>query len=278
LIGLSFLIKNCYKVAMLMSKGLRVGMVLTLIALTAALGVIAGCGGGDDDSAGATGAVASGENGGSDAAGGGAAEGNASDGGNGAASGEVAGDASGAVAGGGAEEGNSPDGNGASAGGNGAGGGSKAQAGKGGLSGGAARGGKAKKRSPSGSSGTEGSPATGSDSDFFAQADAICQERRADTRDNLGQYMKNGIASLEKNVKTVVDELIIPNLEKEMSGITALNPPASASDEVAALFDQIEGLIAAGKADPADLVLTGSAAAKSEEEAKQLGFGICGGI
>lgn len=271
------LLKKCYKVAMLSSKREQGYLAILVIAVAAALLAVSGCGG-DDDTAAGTGPVAAQEDGeGGSASGGGApsseeaegeggGEGEGGEGGAGAVGGEAAG---GVVPGDGGSAGGG-NGNGASAGG-----------GKAGLQAGTAksRSGK-KRRSGGGGSGGGGGGETvpPGAAEFLEQADAICKEKRENTRQNISDYTSVGLGNLEKNAEEIVNKLVIPNLEAEMQEIQALNPPASASGAVTALFSAIEEMIATGKADPEGFILTGEAVSKSEEIAKSNGFTVCGGI
>jgi hypothetical protein len=254
---------------------------LALVAVAALF--VAGCGGGGDEEASAgSGQLAAREGGeggnGSDAGASGEAAGEGATGGS-AGDGSTGGDeaASGGAAGGEAASG-------------GAAGGGRAGGVKGDRSGGAGNAGlqtgKAKKRPPrrrgsgGGSAGAGGGAATvpPSAESFFAAADAICGERRENTRQNLSDFTKVGLDNLENAAEEIVNELVIPNLEGEMREIEALNPPASASGAVSALFNAIEGMIAAGRAEPRNFILKADAVTSSEEVAKQNGFKVCGGI
>jgi hypothetical protein len=253
---------------LLAGLGLIVAVAVVAVALAA---------GGDDEASETSAPVAAKEgNKGEDGAGGGGGrDGNA-------VSGEAANDTAG-TAGGGASEAEGGAGGGSAGSGGASGDGPNGGAGEAGLNGSTAKGrsgkkGGSRKRGSKGGGG-EGS-ATGADAAFFAQADAICKELRADTLRRLGDYTGSGLESLAKNAPRVVNELVIPNLEEQMDRIQALNPPSSASGAVAALFDSIEAMITAGQADPKEFLLGTSAelATKSEAIGKKNGFSACGGI
>jgi hypothetical protein len=268
----AFLLKKCYKVAMSFSKRVQGYVALIGIAAVAALLAAVGCGGGDDPPSGSGSAAAREEGGGGDGAQGGGEAASEEEGG-----GFAAGGAGSEGAGTGSAGGGSNGGEGAGGGGSKAGGGN---AGKAGLQGRSAKGGSGGKRKPSQSTGggSSGGGGGADDSSFFASADSICRERRKDTRQNLNDYTGKGLTSLAKNSGKIVNELVIPNLEGEMSEIRALNPPASVQGAVNALFGWIEKMIAAGKEDPEAFLLSSELVAESEEAAKQNGFNICGGI
>jgi hypothetical protein len=250
---------------MLKTKWLQGWVALVAVAVMGTL-VLAGCGGGDDDeTSSSAGAVAAKE--GDEGAQGGGEGGAASAGGE---SGEAAGGAASA------EGGASAGGQGSEAGGEAAaGGGTGKAAGKAGVGGGKAKQSARKKRSRKAAGSSDESAAVEA---YFAQADAICRERRKNTRQHLGDYTKAGLENIEKNAPRIVTELIIPNLEQEMQELQALSVPAGASQATAALYAAIEKMIATGKAEPAAFLLTAGVVASAEEEAKANGFNVCGGI
>jgi hypothetical protein len=266
------MLKKCYKVIMLRSKWLWAGAVCVAIA-AALLG--GGCGGDDSGSSAAPGdgVVAEGEKGeGGNDAGGGGEEGG----------GSAAEDPGGAV-GGVAPNGSAPSGGAAGGGGGSNGGGGKGGQTKSGLGEKAARGGRggSKKRvgkggsNPAGGGGADGDDAKAA---FLTEADAICRAERKDIRQNLSKYTGEGLNSLTKNAPAIVNELVIPNLEDEMRGIEALNPPASARDAMTALFGAIDGLIARARAEPRNFILDAESVEKSIQVAEANGFKVCGGI
>jgi hypothetical protein len=263
---------------MLRSKGLLAGIAVAVIAVAAILAFVVDWGGDDTETSTAAGPVAATEAAGS---GNGAQEGGANDeGGASAEAGEGPGEAaSGGATAAGSEASAGGEGSG-SAGGGAAGGAGGGATGKAGLNSSTAKGGSRKKssRKKRSAAGEDSGTATETGTDFFASADAICQEARANTRASLSDYTKPGLGNLEKHAAEIVDQLVIPSLEGVMRDIRALNPPASASAAVAALFASIEKMIAAGRADPEQFILTGELVAESEEEAKANGFTVCGGI
>jgi hypothetical protein len=258
---------------------------LALVVLTAvaALFAIVGCGGGGDDETSTAASQIAASEGGEGNQGDAGKGGETSPGGKAASGGSVAEESEG----GGSAGGESPideteEGGGAAVAGGATGGGATGGA-KGGHGGSAGlQAGKAKKRphkhrgsrqGPGG--GTAGAPSPES---FFADADAICEGRRKDTRERLPDFTKVGLDNLEKSAESIVSELVIPNLEGEMREIEALNPPSSVAAAVSALFQAIEGMISSGRDEPRNFILKGDAVASSEEVAKQNGFNVCGGI
>jgi hypothetical protein len=113
---------------------------------------------------------------------------------------------------------------------------------------------------------------------YFAFADAICGEEWAKAAPHMGKYFLEGWDSAEKSAATLVNQWVVPSLEKEINGIRILNLPARARPSGDALFEILEKLIAAAKADPKGFVLTREPVIKAEEEARSEGFRVCGGI
>jgi hypothetical protein len=264
---------------MLRSKGLLAGTALIAFAVVAALALLAGCGGGgDDETSSAADAVAAKEGADGGAGNGGGGEGGAASPAGGEGGGEEAANGASAEAGG---EGSAAAGESAGGGSAGGGGGNSAGAaggaGKAGLNSSAAKGRSSKKRGAR-QRGSSTGGASGSDAEFYAAADAICKEKRENTRKNLLDYTEKGLENIAEDATAIVDKLVIPNLEEELRDIRALNPPASVSGVAGELYGWIEKMIAAAKAEPSNFLLNVGIVAESEEAAKQNGFAVCGGI
>ena len=129
--------------------------------------------------------------------------------------------------------------------------------------------------------GGEGKESASGDSKaaFVKQLDAICASGSGQIGSEVQVYAeKVGLNGLPKKAQAIVDNAVVPNLERELGEIEAQTPPAEAEQATEAITSAIHDLIAAAKADPRAFMVAGEAVLKAEQIAHRNGFSQCGGI
>jgi hypothetical protein len=87
--------------------------------------------------------------------------------------------------------------------------------------------------------------------EFIAQGNALCAKRSAELAVD-GQRVFKEVRNKPNPVsaRALVDKVIVPTFESELSDLRALDPPPADSDEVYAIFEAIEEMIDKVKDDP----------------------------
>jgi hypothetical protein len=115
--------------------------------------------------------------------------------------------------------------------------------------------------------------------EFFRNADAICRKFRAKTRSSPQFHALNNVANISKQkAQTVVVDGVIQYLEKELSQLIALRPPADAKDASQAMLNAIGEMIIKGPTYPQNFILKRELISEAEAIARANGFKVCGKI
>lgn len=122
-----------------------------------------------------------------------------------------------------------------------------------------------------------------SKADYVTQADAICTKAAAQLdKDSQAAVQALGTDSpTDEQLATIAKDVAVPNLEKQLGDLKALDAPKDDKDTLDALYTDLDGAIAKVKADPTTLINSGDASATSpfasaNEKAKAYGLKSCG--
>ena len=127
----------------------------------------------------------------------------------------------------------------------------------------------------SGATGATG--ATGealSKDEFIKQADQIC----ADGDKSINEAF-NALGSGEpsqQEQQQVVTDTVVPEIQGEIDGISALTPPAGDEEEVSAILDAAQSAVDQTKEDPTLLTQGQDPFQEANQLAKEYGLKVCG--
>jgi hypothetical protein len=115
-----------------------------------------------------------------------------------------------------------------------------------------------------------------SQEEYVAQADEICREADealdAEVQERIGTKQPN-----QQQVVTLTGELVVPNLEGQISDLRALTPPEGDEETVEAIYATLETAVQKIADDPS--IVTGEPPAEFEEAsrlAREHGMEKCG--
>jgi len=117
---------------------------------------------------------------------------------------------------------------------------------------------------------------------FVKQADAACkkgEERiQADFQAYIEGHKKNLSNPTEDDFAEVVETVVAPDVEQEVSEIRALGVPSGDEDKIEAILDSVEEGREEAEADPKNAVQTTPASLeKAKKLAKEYGLKVCAG-
>ncbi len=139
-----------------------------------------------------------------------------------------------------------------------------------------------------GCGGDDGNEVTASSlgkAEFIAKADAICAKGQRQVERNFGTFAKKtdlNIQQITKNptkeqVNGLVNTVLIPAIEEEITEIRALGAPAGDEDKIEAMLDATEEGIATAEDLPQTVLeQTGVAFGVGSRLAKEYGLTVCG--
>ncbi|MEV4419194.1 hypothetical protein AB0L40_04365 [Patulibacter sp. NPDC049589] len=121
-----------------------------------------------------------------------------------------------------------------------------------------------------------------SKADFITQADAICQK----ANDQLDKDATAAVTALgtdsptPEQLKTIATDVALPNLDKQVTDLKALDAPKDDKDTVDALVASLQDGITKAKTDPTVLLNNDSGApspfADANTKANAYGLKVCG--
>jgi len=129
--------------------------------------------------------------------------------------------------------------------------------------------------------GGDSSTASITKAQFVKQADAACKKGEERIQADFQAYIKghkNLSKPTEEDFAEVVETVVAPNVEQEVSEIRALGIPSGDEDKVEAILDSVEEGREEAEADPKNAVQTTPASLeKAKKLAKEYGLKVCAG-
>jgi hypothetical protein len=136
----------------------------------------------------------------------------------------------------------------------------------------------------SGTSGATGATgASGSallPADFIAEADAVCAEGDEAIDAEAEKLFGDGDEPSQEDQVAFVTDVVLPNIQEQLDGLEALDPPEEGAEEFATLIDDANAALDEIEADPAAFVESGGGDgpfAEVNKQAQALGLKDCGG-
>jgi hypothetical protein len=117
-----------------------------------------------------------------------------------------------------------------------------------------------------------------SQDEFIAQADAICKKGDQEINAVANETFSGGQPSQEEQ-EQFVTETVVPNIQKQIDGLSGLTPPEGDEDEVAAIVDAAQRAVDEVEQDPSSIGPgTGAGPfAEANRLAEDYGLEECGG-
>lgn len=120
-------------------------------------------------------------------------------------------------------------------------------------------------------------PSFGVKTGFLGKANRLCLKNITVIQKKLKPYFAEAVASGQvAEPDKVVNTIIAPSLETELSQLRALNTPAKYEGKMNAVIVSSESVIAEAKSDPETFMADGTPYSKVEHVAKQTGLEECG--
>jgi hypothetical protein len=115
--------------------------------------------------------------------------------------------------------------------------------------------------------------------EFIAEADAICKAGDRDIDAEADEFFGQGGNPGAAEEEAFVVEVVIPNIQKQVDGISALAPPEGDEDQVGAIVDAAQQAIDQLEEDPSAITGGGSGPDPFDEAnqlAQDFGLQVCG--
>jgi hypothetical protein len=113
--------------------------------------------------------------------------------------------------------------------------------------------------------------------EFVKQADAICQKGSKEIDQKGKALFGGGQKPTSAQQKQFATEVLLPNVEQQVSGVDNLTPPKGDEDQVNAIVTTAHAAIEKGKSDPAALLSDkDDPFAKTNKLAREYGLKVCG--
>jgi hypothetical protein len=128
----------------------------------------------------------------------------------------------------------------------------------------------------SGTSGTQG--AALSKSEFLAQGNAVCTKGDNEINAEAKKVFTQGQAPSQADQEKFVTDTVIPSIQSQIDGLSALSPPSGDEDQVQAIIDAAQSALDQVKADPSLLTESGGSDpfAEANKLANAYGLDKCG--
>lgn len=102
-----------------------------------------------------------------------------------------------------------------------------------------------------GASGTSGAQGAAlSKSEFLAQGNAICEKGDKEINAAASKIFTQGQAPSQADQEKFVTDTVIPNIQGQIDGLSALSPPSGDEDQVQAIIDAAQSALDQIKSDP----------------------------
>jgi hypothetical protein len=127
----------------------------------------------------------------------------------------------------------------------------------------------------SGASGVSGAALT--KDQFVQQADQICKTSNQAV-DQAANQLFGGQKPTDQQVTQFTTTTLVPAIQGEIDGITALTPPAGDEDEIQAILDAVSGAVDKITADPSLVLASNNNGpfAEADQLAQAYGLKVCG--
>jgi hypothetical protein len=113
--------------------------------------------------------------------------------------------------------------------------------------------------------------------EFIKTADGICTKGSKEIDQKGQELFGGGKKPTQAQQKQFATDVLIPNVEKQVSGVGDLTPPKGDEDQVKAIVTSAQSAIKKGKADPESLLADDSGPfAESNKLARAYGLKSCG--
>jgi hypothetical protein len=110
--------------------------------------------------------------------------------------------------------------------------------------------------------------------EFIKQADAICKQGNKQINAAAQDVFTTKQEPSQAQLKQFATETLIPDVQRQVDGVRALNEPSDDEDQVNAFLDSAQSELDKGKKDP--LYLTSDKSfQKTNQLGKQYGFKVC---
>jgi uncharacterized protein (DUF1778 family) len=126
-----------------------------------------------------------------------------------------------------------------------------------------------------GSSGDSSTTTAQSQSEFAAQAAAVCKPAGQQIEAAAHKYLGSGGRPSAQDLEQFVTAAVVPDTQKVIDGFRGLTPPSSQAQTYSALIDELQSTNDQLKANPQLLAQQGDPFAKSNQLAKQAGLDAC---
>ena len=112
-----------------------------------------------------------------------------------------------------------------------------------------------------------------SKSEFVSQGNAICKKGNQQLN-AAGKAL--GKHPTKAQLNSFVTASVIPNIQRQVDQLRALDEPSADQDQVNAILDEADAALAKVKADPSLLTGNSDPFAKANKKAKAYGLTVCG--
>ncbi len=116
-----------------------------------------------------------------------------------------------------------------------------------------------------------------SKAEYINQGDAICRKASAEFDKQLKEKFPDNVRNpSQEQVATLIDDVVKPSIEGQLSDLRDLTPPKDDEETVNAIYEKLETALAKVDADPKLLLARDDPFASANQEAQAYGFKECG--